>query len=322
MSGRRAPLTIGSVIHNVCALSSTLLVLGLLTVAAYQFSIGSFEFEAPPSGEPMMMASVSAPSAPSPGEAAAPSAKSPESPFVLVQRAGAGGLRHHYTFTRRDGGATLTFTEASAELSSDAGAGFRDQLTRLLVSAAAGVGANGAIFWECVPVSAATAATTPFEFIANPAPELAQATTGGGEPEAFAEYILGRDGRCGNGKLVATFANLGGDATLVVPCPPAEAETEAEAEAAATDAYPHLAAFLRGRVSPPRVHAFWQAVGQTTAARIASPPGGDRQKPFWVSTSGMGVYWLHVRIDSRPKYYTYRPFREWPQPPQPAAASR
>ncbi len=33
-------------------------------------------------------------------------------------------------------------------------------------------------------------------------------------------------------------------------------------------------------------------------------------KPVWLSTAGGGVPWLHVRLDNRPKYYSYRPYRE------------
>ena len=39
---------------------------------------------------------------------------------------------------------------------------------------------------------------------------------------------------------------------------------------------------------------------------------GDYTKnnePIWFSTSGSGVAWLHFRLDSRPKYYTYKPFK-------------
>jgi hypothetical protein len=31
---------------------------------------------------------------------------------------------------------------------------------------------------------------------------------------------------------------------------------------------------------------------------------------IWMSTCGTGVYWLHLRLDSKPKYYTYAPYRE------------
>ena len=32
-------------------------------------------------------------------------------------------------------------------------------------------------------------------------------------------------------------------------------------------------------------------------------------QPLWVSTCGLGVYWLHVRLDSFPKYYRYAPYQ-------------
>jgi hypothetical protein len=25
---------------------------------------------------------------------------------------------------------------------------------------------------------------------------------------------------------------------------------------------------------------------------------------------GIGIYWLHLRLDTKPKYYTYTPYRE------------
>ena len=33
------------------------------------------------------------------------------------------------------------------------------------------------------------------------------------------------------------------------------------------------------------------------------------QRPLWLSTNGLGVAWLHARIDARPKYYSHRPYR-------------
>jgi NADH:ubiquinone oxidoreductase subunit len=34
------------------------------------------------------------------------------------------------------------------------------------------------------------------------------------------------------------------------------------------------------------------------------------EQPVWLSTAGMGVAWLHVRLDDRPKYYGYSPYRD------------
>jgi hypothetical protein len=87
---------------------------------------------------------------------------------------------------------------------------------------------------------------------------------------------------------VATFPNLGGDAVLVVPHP-----------AAAPDST-HLAEFVRS-ASPSVADAFWTAVGRAIAGRLASS-----SIPLWVSTAGLGVSWLHVRLDERPKYYRHR----------------
>lgn len=103
------------------------------------------------------------------------------------------------------------------------------------------------------------------------------------EPDAFASRFT-------PGQAVATFANLGGDAVLVVPAPHGP-----------PDAYAHLAAFAR-RAPPAQQHALWQAVGEAVARRLSAAP-------LWLSTSGLGVAWLHVRLDARPKYYTHAPYR-------------
>jgi hypothetical protein len=89
--------------------------------------------------------------------------------------------------------------------------------------------------------------------------------------------------------------NLGGDAILIVPCPVAE-----------PSAYGHLAAFVR--LAPERQRqALWQSVGEAMARRVGA-------RPVWLSTAGAGVSWLHVRLDDRPKYYGYGPYRQHPEP--------
>jgi len=77
---------------------------------------------------------------------------------------------------------------------------------------------------------------------------------------------------------------------MVVPCPIAE-----------PSAYGHLAAFVR-QAPEPQWHALWQTVGAAMTRRIGS-------RPVWLSTAGAGVSWLHVRLDDRPKYYGYAPYR-------------
>jgi hypothetical protein len=133
--------------------------------------------------------------------------------------------------------------------------------------------------WETPPVTSATA-TRPFEFVLLDSTELARRP----EPEAFAEYFAGAE------SSIAVFPNLGRDGIMVVPCP-----------VAGPSAYGHLAAFVRLAPEAQR-HALWQAVGEAMARRV-----GD--KPVWLSTAGAGVSWLHVRLDDRPKYYGYEPYR-------------
>jgi hypothetical protein len=136
--------------------------------------------------------------------------------------------------------------------------------------------------WETPCVTSSTL-TRPFEFVLLDSPHLVRRP----EPEAFAEHFEGV-----SGAEVVVFPNLGGDAVMVVPCP----------IAAPSSPYGHLAAFVRE--APDRqCHSFWQAVGHAMARRVGT-------KPVWLSTAGAGVSWLHVRLDDRPKYYGFGPYRQ------------
>jgi hypothetical protein len=134
--------------------------------------------------------------------------------------------------------------------------------------------------WETPPVSRKTI-ESPFEFVVLDAPTLERSA----DPSAFTEHLASET------KDVATFANLKGDALLVVP-----------AECGPRTSYGHLAAFVRGAPQRQR-DALWQAVGEAIAERISD-------RPVWLSTAGAGVPWLHVRLDDQPKYYGHRPYRQ------------
>jgi hypothetical protein len=135
--------------------------------------------------------------------------------------------------------------------------------------------------WETPPLTAATA-TRPFECVLLDGPGLAQHP----DPEAFAEHF---DSAPEAGVVV--FPNLGGDAILVVPCP-----------LGSPSAYGHLAAFAREAPERQR-HALWRSVGEAMVRRVGA-------RPVWLSTAGAGVAWLHVRLDDRPKYYGFGPYRQ------------
>lgn len=138
-----------------------------------------------------------------------------------------------------------------------------------------------AFFWE-TPAVTATTLDRSFEFVLVQSTALVRLQP---DPSPFMRQFTSR-----GGEDVVTFPNLGGDAILVVPAPVAAAEC-----------YPHLASFVR-RASSVQVDSLWRCVGRAILDRVSS-------QPTWVSTAGMGVSWLHVRLDSRPKYYRHAPYK-------------
>ena len=139
-----------------------------------------------------------------------------------------------------------------------------------------------AYFWETPPITKFTVHNS-FEFILANSPKLATVSP---NQNSFQQYFKS----VSDSEEVTTFLNLSNDALLVVPCPTGEIA-----------AYTHLAAFVR-KAPTSQLHLLWQTVGKAIAQNL-------QEKPIWVSTSGLGVYWLHVRLDSRPKYYTYHPYK-------------
>jgi hypothetical protein len=138
-----------------------------------------------------------------------------------------------------------------------------------------------AYFWETPPINLSKIDLL-FEFVVIDSPQLAIANS---EPKVFAEYFAAAN----SNQQIVTFPNLNRDAFLVVPSPIADISI-----------YPHLASFVR-KAPMTQQHALWQTLGKTIEQRL-----NDRL--IWVSTSGLGVYWLHIRLDSLPKYYNFQPY--------------
>lgn len=88
---------------------------------------------------------------------------------------------------------------------------------------------------------------------------------------------------------VVKFKSLGGDATLIVPSPQTDHNT-----------YNHIASFVRAAPKM-QIDALWLVVGQELQSLVGT-------SPLWLNTEGSGVAWLHVRIDTRPKYYGHREY--------------
>jgi hypothetical protein len=143
-------------------------------------------------------------------------------------------------------------------------------------------------FFETPKVSRDTLQTTKFEFVLAKAGPLESVAA---DERTFQDYF----GLCDDDRTVTNFENLGRDAMMVVPCPTHEDK----------QLYSSIAPFMR-EASSSQVEEFW-----TTAARVMKEHVRKKSKkdPTWMSTSGLGVYWLHLRMDSRPKYYTFSPYK-------------
>lgn len=143
-----------------------------------------------------------------------------------------------------------------------------------------------AYLWETPPATQDTL-HHPFEFTITDCPALSRRP----DPSPFRNQLetTGSHG-------VARFPNLSGDATLIVPEPfPEDAD------------YAHLGSFAR--TAPGKLQRrLWCAAAEAVEARLG-------RRPLWLSTSGLGVAWLHMRIDDRPKYYAYEPYRRFPYRP-------
>ena len=65
----------------------------------------------------------------------------------------------------------------------------------------------------------------------------------------------------------------------------------------------HFGKFIQTVPAPQLVQLF-QKIGFLALERIHT------ETPLWLSTAGLGVSWLHIRFDQRPKYYKVQAFKK------------
>jgi hypothetical protein len=138
-------------------------------------------------------------------------------------------------------------------------------------------------FLECPAYSSKTS-DLPFQCVLINSPDLDLKPA---NPSAFVRKLaeVTEDGS-------GVFPNINNSATLISP------------QAKAAD-YSHLLAFLR-RANPHQIANLWE----TTSKVVLQQAGDD---PLWISTSGLGVPWLHIRVDTQPKYYRHLAYLPQPQ---------
>jgi len=141
-----------------------------------------------------------------------------------------------------------------------------------------------AFFWENPPVTRSTLKQL-YEFVLVNSPQLSRIN-------ADSSPFQDRFNPTASEQTVVTFGNLTRSAELIVPCPIAPHHI-----------YTHFASFIRNAPEAQKHDLFISLADQLD--------DNINDKPVWVSTSGLGVYWLHIRLDTLPKYYTYTPYREF-----------
>ena len=139
--------------------------------------------------------------------------------------------------------------------------------------------------WEMVPVAQSTLPTTPVQFA------LSQWNTYGhiqADPSEFNQHFRWNQ----SNSNFTSFTNLSGDATLVAPYPSGNRN------------YSNLSNFLRNAPLHQKLE-LWKEVAAVMKRNLKRNKGGA----LWMSTTVGGIPWLHVRIDSQPKYYHFDGFK-------------
>ncbi len=178
-----------------------------------------------------------------------------------------------YEYTLLQGNTPLTYHDVFEGWSTSAE--FRNFYINILTQVS-----FAACFWE-TPAVTRTTTHRPYRFVLVDSPTLARVRP---DVSTFAQHF--------RVETVACFDNLSRSSRLIAPVPSGNLN------------FAHLLAFLRA-AERKQAHDLFISIGNEMKAAL-----DDR--PLWLSTSGLGVYWTHVRLDRRPKYYTYDAYKKWP----------
>jgi hypothetical protein len=144
-----------------------------------------------------------------------------------------------------------------------------------------------AFFWEVKPIGQQDLHQA-FEFVLVDSSTLLRLVP---DYTPFVQYFPQKNDL--TARPVVSFKNLGKDAHLIVPLPFSD-----------TANYAHLSAFLR-TAPPTQIGELWSEVAKVYSQVL------QKQAYTWLSTAGLGVSWLHIRVDSRPKYYRYLAYKQY-----------
>lgn len=113
--------------------------------------------------------------------------------------------------------------------------------------------------------------------------------------EAFSSREIDKEAfgsKLSSEKQVEVFPNLGRNAMLVVPTIHSDEEH-----------YKHLSIFME-RAPTKQITELFEAIGKAMKTEL------KEGRPIWLSTAGLGVIWLHIRLDTTPKYYKTKTYKD------------
>lgn len=141
-------------------------------------------------------------------------------------------------------------------------------------------------FWELPPVKPSLLDSSLFEMV------LINNDSNNDEADNFPFYkqiISSKD-------TVNMFRNLSGDALLFIPAGKFVREKSTN--------YANIYTFLKTAENKEAIDFFSKLF-----LNLREFFEKTSDKYTWISTSGLGVNWLHVRIEHDPKYYKYKPYK-------------
>jgi len=199
-----------------------------------------------------------------------------EFPDYLASRSKVDSRTEKVVFIYRETGVQLTWGDVIREMAKD------DDIFGCFFSQAIAYSPFLHFFWECPKMRSLN---ENFEFVTVKNPKrFAPASR-----DAFEEVFAAKKKEAENWadvKAIA-FENKDGSSQLVAPTQRLNR----------LEPYGSISLFVRRAPEEQQV-AFWRLVFKSLSNRLSSSPNG-----IWLSTSGLGVPWLHVRLDQKPKYY-------------------
>jgi hypothetical protein len=148
-----------------------------------------------------------------------------------------------------------------------------------------------AYFWECIPVSNTTEKV--FEFSVTKSHALKESSQNFGKFKGILEIAFK------NFQAVASFPNPSQDTVLVIPALEKDERNEIKD-------FKNISEFTKN-ASFTLQNTFWSSVARDIIDELGKD--SKSEKTVWVSTHGLGVSYLHVRIANWPKYYSCEEYK-------------